>query len=413
MTDPQHHTEPVVPENTKVLYVDDEAILLTLFQALMEDDGLDIHVLSDSRRIDDVLREEGPFAVVLSDQRMPDVDGVTVLAHAAKQDPDTRRIMVTGYSDAGDTARAVNLGGISHYVSKPWREEQFRQFVLDSVAQYNLLRRNRLLLEVIQEQNAHLQELLEGTIASTTRMLSDMVAHVNEHAAQQAGRFRSLGMAVLDMIPDVSNVERWEIARAFDLVNLGLVMLPSHIQAALSREGLNALNNFPMARNHHLVTAQLVERIPRFRGVAEIIRLSRKHFDGTGEPVNERVRGFDLPLGARLLHILYDLDRYGSLKGKSREILHAMVKDPSRYDVQIINRMLQWQPAGKRDSSELFISIDSLVPGLILVNDVVTGVGHVLLKAGTMLNDTNINVLLEWHLLEPVAADSIAVRTHE
>jgi response regulator RpfG family c-di-GMP phosphodiesterase len=398
------------PENHKVLYVDDEQILLTVFEALMEGDGLDIRTLNDSREIDTILKEHGPFAAVLSDQRMPVVDGVTVLSKVAANDPDTRRIMVTGYSDANDTARAVNLGGISHYVSKPWNEEQFRQLILNSVTQYNLLHRNRILLDVIQEKNARLQELLEGTVASTTRMLSDMVGHVNEHAAQQAGRFRSLGMAVLDMLQVSSAEERWEIERAFDLVNLGLVMLPSHVQIALTREGLNALNNFPMARNHHMVTAQLVERIPRFQGVARIIRLSHKNFDGTGEPSGERVRGFDIPLGARLLHILYDLDRYGSMKHKSREVLNAMSKEPARYDVSIISRMMQAPTTARRDSGEVFISINSLVPGMVLINDVVTGVGHVLLRAGTILNDTNINVLKEWHSLEPVAASSLAVR---
>jgi response regulator RpfG family c-di-GMP phosphodiesterase len=409
MTLPLPDTE-LPADNLKVLYVDDEQILLTVFEALMEGDGLHIHTLNESRDIDAVLKEHGPFAVVLSDQRMPVLDGVTVLSRVAESDPDTRRIMVTGYSDASDTARAVNLGGISHYVSKPWNEEQFRQLILNSVTQYNLLRRNRILLDVIQDKNARLQELLEGTVASTTRMLSDMVGHANEHAAHQAGRFRSLGMAVLDMLQDVTPEERWEIERAFDLVNLGLVMLPSHVQVALTREGLNALNNFPMARNHHLVTAQLVERIPRFQGVANIIRLSRKNFDGTGEPANERIRGFDLPLGARLLHILYDLDRYGSMKHKSREVLHAMVKEPSRYDAQIINRMLQSQPTSRREAPEMYVSINSLLPGMVLVNDIVTGVGHVLLRAGTILNDTNINVLREWHALEPVAASSVAVR---
>ena len=77
--------------NTKVLYVDDEANLLASFSSLMRREGYRIHTLSDSTAIKGELEKEGPFALVISDQRMPGLDGVAVLKMVRETHPETIR----------------------------------------------------------------------------------------------------------------------------------------------------------------------------------------------------------------------------------------------------------------------------------------------------------------------------------
>ena len=93
--------------NTRVLYVDDEQALLTVFGLLLRKEGVEIHTLQDPTQIGSMLDEHGPFAIVLSDQRMPGMDGVKVLEAVAHRHPSTVRVMVTGFVDRGEQLPCV------------------------------------------------------------------------------------------------------------------------------------------------------------------------------------------------------------------------------------------------------------------------------------------------------------------
>ncbi len=401
--------ETYIP-NRKVLYVDDEASLLSSFVSMMRKQNVQTAVLNDSRNIETILQEGGPFAVVLSDQRMPVVDGVAVLERVARLYPDTVRVMVTGYADHNDTLRAINQGGISHYIAKPWKDDDLRSLIDDSISRYNLKMENRFLLEELDRENAKLTELLDGTVVGTTRILGDMVGYMNPEGAAQVERVRRLGNAMLGMLTELSSHERWEISRALDLFNLGLAVLPPLTQLAINKEGLAALDRSPIARNHHLLAAGLLKDIPRFGGVARIIELQRKDFDGSGEPTNQPIKGTELPLGTRLLRILVDLDRMrkGSVQG--RELLKRMINRPTQYDVTLIHRMLGETTATAPMSLERALPVTSLQPGMVLIDDVTTRAGQFLLRAESTLSETTVNILLQWHKNDPIVEP---IRVHD
>ncbi len=404
--------EPTYRPNQKILYVDDEPGLLSTFTSMMKRGPLEPYTLDDPELIDSTLEAHGPFAVVLSDQRMPGKDGVEVLASVARHHPETIRIMVTGFADYHDTVRAINEGQIKHFVSKPWDDRTLRTLLEESVLQYNLLTERRYLTEQLQAKNAELTELLEGTVAGTSRLLSDLVGYVNQPAAGQVDRVRRLGNALLPLIADVSETERWEIQRALELFNLGLTFLPPWIQITLNKDGLGSLHRFPVALNHHLTTAKLLEGIPRFSGVAQIIRFMAKNFDGTGEPADAFLRGKDIPLGSRLLYILLDLERKSTPNFKGREVLEHMMKYPHKYDVDLIQTTLGRRESHDGTIREATVSVDELRPGMVLLQNVTTREGEFLLGADTILNETSINILLQWNKREEVE-QSISVRILE
>lgn len=388
--------------NRKILYVDDEKNLLSSFVSLTRKMDVETEVLNESRNIERVLIERGPFAVVLSDQRMPELDGVEVLERVRRYSAETVRVMVTGYADHNDTLRAINEGGISHYIAKPWKDDELRNLVEAGIEQYNLRMQNRFLLEQLDRENAKLNELLEGTVVGTARILGDMVGSVNPEGASQVERIRRFGTAYLNMAPEIGGTERWEIARALDLFNLGLAVLPPLVQVTLNKEGLAALDRLPIARNHHLLAAGLLKSIPRFEGVARIIELHRKDFDGSGVPTEEPIRGTDIPLGARLLHILVDLDKYTMQRVPGRMALSRMVTHPLKYDVTIIRRMLGEKEAPASESLERALPVTSLQAGMVLLDDVMTQNGQLLLRAGSVLSETALNILWQWHRNDPV-----------
>ena len=330
----------VFKPNSRILYVDDEEGFLQSFKSLMRREEVETHLLQDSSKIESTLTTEGPFALVISDQRMPLVQGVEVLETVGRLHPDTIRVLMTGCSDLDSTLRTINIGGIARYVSKPWRDEELRMLVCENIARHNLVLKNRWLSEQLQRQDEELKELLEGTVSQTVRILGDMVGQVNPDAGGYAERIKNLGLAMLPVLEGINSRERWEIACALDLFSFGLASLPFSVQVAVNKFGLRGLERFPAAMNHHLMTAAMLEKIPRFDAVARIIRFQERDFDGQGEPKSDTPRGFDIPLGARLLHILIDLQRRTTPNFKGREVLAKMKLEPRKYDVGIIERML-------------------------------------------------------------------------
>ena len=388
--------------NRKILYVDDEGNLLSSFVSMMRKENVQAFTLQESSNIDAVLSEQGPFAVVLSDQRMPHVDGVEVLERVSRRNPDTVRIMVTGYADHNDTLRAINNGGIRHYVAKPWKDAELRKLIHECIVHYNLTVENLFLVDELKQRNESLRELLDGTVVQTARILSDMLTYVNPHASAQVNRIRRLGLGVLKMMPDLHPVEQWEIQRALDLFNLGLAVLPPWIQVSLNKDGLSSVDRFPLARNHHLLAAGLLKEIPRFDGVASIIRLQQKDFDGSGEPVDEGVKGNDIPIGARLLHILIDLDKNSTENFKGREVLERMANRPSKYDVNLIARMLGTSNQQRSAGQELDVTVGGLRPGMVLLSDVITQSGELLLRSQSTITETALKIIDQWHKKDPI-----------
>ena len=148
--------------NTRVLYVDDEQALLTVFTLLLRREKVEVLTLQDPMQIEQMLNDHGPFAIVLSDQRMPGMDGVKVLEAVARRHPSTVRVMVTGYVDHNDTLRAINGAGIASYIPKPWNDVELRQLLRDSIDRFNLL-----------EEKAHVTRQLQSTQVTLAALLDE------------------------------------------------------------------------------------------------------------------------------------------------------------------------------------------------------------------------------------------------
>jgi len=123
--------------NNKVLYIDDEANLLSSFKSLMKSHQFEVFTLEHSGSIDKIIDAHGPFALVLADERMPELSGHKLLEFVKFKSPETVRVLVTGYANYEDTIKAINVGGISKYISKPWDDDELVEVIHQSVSQYN------------------------------------------------------------------------------------------------------------------------------------------------------------------------------------------------------------------------------------------------------------------------------------
>jgi DNA-binding NtrC family response regulator len=139
----------------RVLFVDDEAGVREVFEAIFADD-FEVVVVSSGAAALDALAH-GQFDVLVTDMRMEPMKGSQLLARAYAEHPDTQRILLTGYSDHDDLASAVNVGHVFAYVQKPWEAENLR-LTIKRAAQIRALElEDRRLLAELKAANARLK----------------------------------------------------------------------------------------------------------------------------------------------------------------------------------------------------------------------------------------------------------------
>jgi serine phosphatase RsbU (regulator of sigma subunit)/CheY-like chemotaxis protein len=108
----------------------------------------------------EVLDEQGEMAVIISDQRMPEMNGTEFLGKTVERFPDTIRILLTGYTDVEDLVEAINSGQVFKYITKPWNPEElklvinqasdtYKYYKQRSVALRRALRKESLFNEVM------------------------------------------------------------------------------------------------------------------------------------------------------------------------------------------------------------------------------------------------------------------------
>ena len=144
----------------RILIVDDEeAILETMTFTFQEE--YEVFTSTDARRALDILDEKAPIAVVLTDQRMPNMSGVEFVTEVCRRNPATVSMILTGFSDMDAIIQAVNDGHIYAYITKPWEHDQLKQLMKQAVDRYQLAALNERLLEDLKNSKVYLEAVMD------------------------------------------------------------------------------------------------------------------------------------------------------------------------------------------------------------------------------------------------------------
>lgn len=379
----------------KVLFVDDEAgVLNSLRRSLYGRYDLVTAVGGESGLA--ALERDGPFAVVVSDMRMPEMDGTAFLARVRDRSPDTIRLLLTGHADLNDAIAVVNEGGIFRFLTKPCPTETLVRHLDEALEQYRLVTAER--------------ELLDQTLRGSIRVLVEIASVIDPIAYRRALSMKNL---VRELADPLGLKRVWELEIAAMLSSIGEVTVPrSVLRKAREQQHLSPVEK-EMLDRVPVVGHELLRNIPRLEGIADIIHYHQRGFDGSGSPA-EGLSGKRIPFGARLLKILSDMTEL-ERKGINRfRALAFMVSQATRYDSALlakVRRHLIGAEAtaadGHRPDDIRMIAIDRLSDGMILAADIVTEDNHTLLKAGEQINAAVLMRLHNWRKLvgirEPVA----------
>ncbi len=350
----------------RVLCVDDEQpVLDALSRTLRSDFDVD-DALGGAAALHKI--EHGdPYAVIVSDMRMPGMDGTTFLGRAAQLAPDSVRVLLTGHAELALAVEAVNRCRVFRFMLKPTNHDELTGVLHGAAAQYELVTAERVLLE----------QTLRGSVAALLEILS----LANPLVFARATRIRRI---VSTLLPAVDTGDYWSIEIAASLSQLAAVALPTDVVTKLDCGTPLTRSQQQLVDGLPALTEQLLATIPRLDTVRAAIRLQAKHFDGTGWP-SDRVAGDDLPLGARLLKVAVDLDQLESIGFTRPEAVGLMTQRRGVYDPDLMRVLQDLVRLDELSVEGIPRAVRSLKlrPGMVLARDVIDVNGILLIGRGT------------------------------
>ena len=196
----------------KILYADDEEINLSHFVMFF---GNDFEILTATNGLEalDIFRAQKDLAVVVTDQRMPEMTGVKLLSKIYQINPDPIRIILTAYADLHDITAAVNQGHIYQYVQKPYKYEELQRILKQAVDKYLLLQENKKLIALLAEKN----QLLT---AANHQLIADMALQQTLERQRRDSEIRMLSQAKLASLGEIATGIAHEINQPLTYIQI-------------------------------------------------------------------------------------------------------------------------------------------------------------------------------------------------
>jgi len=371
----------------RILLVDDEALVLAALGRQLRT-HFDVTVATEPAEAMKLAVSKGPYAVAVSDLRMPGMDGVALLSGIRKLCPDTVRVLLTGYADVEAAIAAVNEGNIFRFLSKPCPSGTLIRALEASVEQYRLITAERV--------------LLEQTLRGSLKTLTDILALVNPLAFGRAIRVRKLisEFAALEKVGDP-----WQAEIAAMLAQIGWVTLPAETTSKLYHGVALSASEQAIVDNLPILTEQLLANIPRLEPVREILHYRDKHYDGQGPP-HDKTCGDAIPWGARALKAVSDFDVLES-QGYSVEVaVDTMRARTGWYDPAMVEDIARLQSDKPRDATVMKLPLHAVGPGMVFAEDVKTRSGLLLIARGQEVTPSLVerikNLTLNSTITDPV-----------
>jgi response regulator RpfG family c-di-GMP phosphodiesterase len=367
----------------KILMVDDDSNVLEGQRRSLGREFLIETALGGEQALK-MAADNGPYAVVVSDMRMPGMDGVQLLVRIKGISPDTTRVMLTGNGDIGTAIDAINEGSIFRFLNKPCSKELMGKTLTASLMQYRL---------VIAEK-----QLLEQTLSGSIQVLTEILSLVNPAAFSRAERARRYIHHVARFM-NLGNTWHYEVAAMMS--QLGCVTLPAEtIDAVYGGENLSAKEQAQYDA-HPGVAYDLLSKIPRLEPIAWMIQ----HQNG---PLPDAVEGdskmADVRRGAEILRLILAYEQL-IRKGTSRtEAVHRLSRQNKDFSPDFFQALVTLDPNAEEGDIRR-CRIQDLVPGMIIQQEVRSVDGMLLVSKGQEATSPLVLKLKNFHARRLIGAD--------
>jgi CheY-like chemotaxis protein len=300
------------------------------------------------------ITDAGPFAVVVSDLRMPGMDGITFLERVRELSPSTSRILLTGNADVSAAIDAVNRGNLFRFLTKPCPRELLVSTLQAAAEHHRLLDAER--------------ELLQKTLHGTVRLLTDALALANPATFGRIGRVteRARSLAAAIGIRDT-----WKVELAAMMSRVAWAVLAPETTQKLQRGKDLTDEEQATVRSLPEISARLLKHIPRIDDVQAMVA---GHWPGAPAPSDRGAR-----LGAQVLRAVGQLE-LSAARGQDSNSAVAQLRSSGEYDAAILEHL----PSVAEGKGLVVrnVKVEELRIGMVLMKDLLASDGTMLVSGG-------------------------------
>lgn len=416
-----------------VLFVDDEENILRSLVRLTMDEEYTVVTANSGQQALELLASMQEIALIVSDQRMPGMNGAEFLEKSRVIAPEAIRMLLTGYSEITAAVDSINKGGASRYLSKPWNDDDLLQTLRGAVETWKLGRENKRLQAVVQAQNEELKqwnENLKNRVLQQTTAIRKKADDLNEALLQLKQNYSGMISAFSSLVEmrgprmhkHSRNVAELAAAAAREyglmpheqetiriaalLHDIGEISLPDRM-FGIFPEAMSP-DDFRLYCQHPVRAQMAIDHIADLRPAGVLIRHHHENVNGSGFP--DRLAGEQIPLGARILAYADQLDRAISGNDSPEQALARIeltleIKlDPALQKVfrKVLRYTYVSMPEYGSDAAiELEFHPAELKTGMLLSRDVYSGTGLLLLNRGVTLDEAMIASIKRYYELDP------------
>lgn len=414
-------SNPLPPEPAwTLLFVDDEANILSSLNRLFRPEGYRILTAPGGAKGLELLQSE-PVDLVISDMRMPEMDGAAFLEQVAQRWPRVVRLILTGYADIGSTIAAVNKAGIYRYLQKPWEDNDIKLTVKHALEGQRLERERARLEALTQRQNAQLKELnstLEARVVARTedvRRALERLQSAHETLKRSYAATVEIFANLIEMRSGGAGADSRQVAAQAHALALQLALSETDAQHVLFAALLHDIGKIGLPDElldkpfHGLIAAEraLVAKHPALaqtllmgleplRQTASLLRAHRERYDGKGYP--DGLAGENIPLGARILGVVVDYHELQRGLIVPERLTPAQAQQflrenrGMRYDPLAVDAFMKslGTPRDPSAQGEMRLRAEALKPGMVLTRDLRTRGRLLLLSKGHVLDGATI-----------------------
>ena len=358
----------------KVLFVDDEYAALEGYQRMLYRE-FQVETAVGGEKALAAIQASGPFAVIVSDMRMPGMSGAQFLARARHEAPDAVRMLLTGYTDLDAAMEAVNEGHIFRFLTKPCKKEVLEAAITSGLAQHRLITAEK--------------ELLENTLMGSIKVLTDFLGAASPEAF---GRSMRIASYVHHLVGKYCLPSPWRFEAAAMLSQLGCVTLDTAlIQAAylgtpLSPEEQTRFDAHPKA------ACDLLLNIPRMESIGWMISQQLVKDIPETVPGIPAEAAADIVRGAQILKLALAFDNLRLMKVPNDEIIARLRSRNTEFDGRLVDELRSIKPQEARMELRK-VPVSKLATGMILQQDIRTSLGVLVVAKGQEVTRALLNKL--------------------
>lgn len=417
------------PKSRQILTLDDDDIVLLAIKETLEREGFNVSAFTNPHEALKAL-EERPFAVIISDQRMPEMLGLEFLGKCKEIQPNASRILITGVLTLNTVVEAVNQGEIYRFLAKPWIREELIATIENAAQRYHLVQTNDKLradtLELNEklvganaelEEKIHLLQEQTESLDNANHALEENFKHSLEICFRLIEAFHpALGQQTKSVVSicreiaksDLLSDQESEVLRVASwLYNLGRIGLPRSLLTKSLEEPQSLTEQEQTLIQHAPVYGQtLAGFVDALAEVGETIRHHRERFDGSGYP--DKLSRESIPIPAA--HLAVAIGYVESNLPRDQALEYIIRESGRSFSPEAVRLFMKSSNLTNLPKKVKEITLTELEPGMVLAKGIYSPSGLLLIPEEKHLTNGIISKIREHDYANPITQRLIVFR---